>query len=351
MSKKSNKINKKHKIKNKTLRKNRKSKNKISIKNKKFYKKGGTTIYYIDTDEVKHPDITYNGTQFFRKVFSKHPTEEGKYLIKVENTIIKILMEHPNPNIVKYYDINDRYIDMEEVNTFKSNPSFFNEPLMGSKEIVEIQEVMRNVKDFLQGLGIMYVDWKFDNIGKSFIDGKYKLFDFDACGLIDLLTKEWKLKPIETYWSYKQAIKNGSKTPKEIDDWSFQHNIIEEGNQMIQYQIQQNGGGNKISELEMNKCNEFCSNSYLEKYRKQFRETFKTNPYIKPKTDDEIEELLKNVNMNEKVNECKQTFCSPNCKESGKNNKLRYVCPACVKKFPEVKKLGAVTFCKYDSNI
>ena len=34
-------------------------------------------------------------------------------------------MEHPNPNIVKYYDINDRYIDMEEVNTFKSNPSFF----------------------------------------------------------------------------------------------------------------------------------------------------------------------------------------------------------------------------------
>jgi hypothetical protein len=43
---------------------------------------------------------------------------------------------------------------------------------------------MSNVKDFLQGLGIMYVDWKLDNIGKSLIDGKYKLFDFDASGLV-----------------------------------------------------------------------------------------------------------------------------------------------------------------------
>jgi serine/threonine protein kinase len=229
MNKKSNNINKKRKIKNKTLRKNRKSK-----KNKKIYKKGGTTIYDMDTDAVEHPDITYNGFPYFRKLYSKNPNEEQKYLKKVENAIVKILMEHPNPNIVKYYDTNDRYVDMEEVNTFKSNPSFFDEPVMTSKEILEIQEVMGNVKDFLQGLGIMYIDWKFDNIGKSIIDGKYKLFDFDASGLIDLLTKKWKLKPNEKYWSYKQAIKNGSKTPKEIDDWSFHHNIIEEGNKMIE---------------------------------------------------------------------------------------------------------------------
>jgi hypothetical protein len=35
---------------------------------------------------------------------------------------------------------------------------------------------MKNVKDFLQSLGIMYIDWKIDNIGVSNV-GAYKLFD------------------------------------------------------------------------------------------------------------------------------------------------------------------------------
>jgi serine/threonine protein kinase len=218
-----NKKSKKRKIKNKTLRKN---------------KKGGTTIYYMDKDKVEHTNLTYNGLPFFRKVYINHPhNEEQKYLKKVEITIVKILMEHPNSNIVTYYDINNRYVDMEELNTDKSNPLFFDEPAMTSREIIQIQEIMESVKDFLQGLGIMYVDWKFDNIGKSRIDGKYKLFDFDASGLINLSTKEWKLKPIDKYWSYKEAIKNGAKTPKEIDDWSFHHNIIKEGNKMIQGEL------------------------------------------------------------------------------------------------------------------
>ena len=227
-------MNQKSNKKNKTLKKNknRKRKNKTLKKNKK----GGSIIYDTDTDTVKNSNLTYNGFPFFRKVYINPPkNEEQRYVISIENAIVKILMEHTNPNIVKYYDINNRYVDMELLNTVKSNPAFIDEPSMTSEEIIEIQEVMRNVKDFLQGLGIMYIDWKFDNIGKS-SDGKYKLFDFDASGLIDLTTTEWKLKPIE-YWSYNQAIKNSSKTPKEIDDWSFNHNIIEEGNKKIQEQI------------------------------------------------------------------------------------------------------------------
>jgi hypothetical protein len=103
---------------------------------------------------------------------------------------------------------------------------------MTSEDLNEIIEVMSKVKDFLQTLGIMYVDWKFDNMGKS-VDGKYKLFDFDASGLSDLKTQEWKLKANHIYWSYKEAIKNGAQTPKEIDDWSFNYNIIEEGEKML----------------------------------------------------------------------------------------------------------------------
>ena len=53
---------------------------------------------------------------------------------------------------------------------------------------------MKEVKKFLQDIGFIYVDWKFDNIGKS-KDGNYKLFDFDASGIINLDTNEWIVTP------------------------------------------------------------------------------------------------------------------------------------------------------------
>jgi serine/threonine protein kinase len=195
--------------------------------------KAGTksTIYDPDTDSVKHIDETYDGKPFFRKNYGK-PNMFLAYSKEMEIAIVKILMEHPHPNIVHYYDINAKYADMEQVDTHKSNPLYLYENVMTSEDLNEIIEVMSKVKDFLQDLGIMYVDWKFDNLGKS-VDGKYKLFDFDASGLIDLKTQQWKLKANPIYWSYKEAIKNGAKTPKEIDDWSFKHNIIEEGEKMV----------------------------------------------------------------------------------------------------------------------
>jgi hypothetical protein len=101
------------------------------------------------------------------------------------------------------------------------------------KDLNEIIEVMTNEKDFLQTLGIMYIDWKFDNMGQA-LDGSYKLFDFDASGLIDLQTQQWKLKANPIYWSYNEAIKNGCKTPKEIDDWSFNYNIIKDGEKLLE---------------------------------------------------------------------------------------------------------------------
>lgn len=117
---------------------------------------------------------------------------------------------------------------MEQVNSEKSNPLY--KP-MTNEEIIEIQQTMSKVKDFLQSLGIIYVDWKYDNLGKS-LNGAYKLFDFDASGLIDLTSKEWILKP-QHYWSYNEAIKNGALTPKEIDDWSFNYNMITEVNKTL----------------------------------------------------------------------------------------------------------------------
>ena len=191
-----------------------------------------STIYNMNNDTTKTSDETYNGLLFFRKLGAPYSSKAHIYSNNVERTIIKILMEHSHPNIVNYYELSDDYITMEQVSSAKSDPSFFDEGPLSYEEIIEIQQTMRKVKDFLQSLGIMYIDWKYDNLGKS-LDGNYKLFDFDASGLIDLQSNEWILKP-HHYWSYNEAVKNGAKTPKEIDDWSFNYNMIEEALKIFQ---------------------------------------------------------------------------------------------------------------------
>ena len=185
-----------------------------------------STIYNMSNDTTENSEETYNNNLFFRKNGTPYRSISQAYSKHVETTIVKILMDHPHINIVNYYEINDDYITMEQVSSAKSDPSFFEEGPLSYEEIIEIQQTMRKVKDYLQSLGIMYIDWKYDNLGKS-LDGNYKLFDFDASGLIDLNSQEWILKP-QHYWSYNEALKNGAKTPKEIDDWSFNYNMIEE---------------------------------------------------------------------------------------------------------------------------
>ena len=189
-----------------------------------------STIYNMNSDNTSKTDETYDGVPFFRK-FGPPRTLNHAYSNKVERTIIKILMEHPHPNIVNYYNINNDYITMEQLYTQKSDPSYVGLEPRSYEEIIEIQEVMEKVKDFLQGLGIMYIDWKYDNLAKS-EDGNYKLFDFDASGLIDINSQDWILEP-QHYWSYNEALKNGCVTPKEIDDWSFNYNIIEDGFKLV----------------------------------------------------------------------------------------------------------------------
>ena len=207
----------KHK-RNTTKRKNTKKKNtkKKNTKKQKRNKNGGSTIFDMDEGEtIKIDDLTPDGNTFFRKMYSKH---KGKNDVRhIEKQLVEFLMRNPHPNIVTFYDVNNEYLDMEELNT-KINDND-----------TEIISVMREVKEFLQNLGIMYIDWKFDNIGKS-KDGNYKLFDFDASGIINLDTNEWIVTP-PNFWSFKNAIKNNCTTPKKIDDWSFEYNIL--GNKSI----------------------------------------------------------------------------------------------------------------------
>ena len=178
---------------------------------------GGSVIY--ENGDILETIETFNGMPFFRKVFYNNVTEPNSEkqirLSKAANAeiiIANILVKNPFPNIVTFYEINKNYIEMEELDIkTKLNPE-------------KVKEIMKNVKDFLQNLGIMYIDWKTDNIGIS-KDGTYKLFDFDASGLIDLKTNNWIVEPLE-YYSYDNAIKNGCITPQQIDDFSFNKEIM-----------------------------------------------------------------------------------------------------------------------------
>lgn len=197
-NKKSSKYNKKLTQRKKCEDKNcsvyqKKIKNMLS----KRIKNGGGKIFTLDSKILKTNEL-YEGKEFFQKMTNN----------ETEKKLCKIIMENPHKNIVKIYEVGNDFIKMESLNT---NLTGINES--------EIKEKMTGVKNYLQSLGIMYIDWKLDNIGIG-EDGELKLFDFDASGLIE--PTKWESKPPE-YYSYRQAVKNGIKTPIGIDNYAFEN--------------------------------------------------------------------------------------------------------------------------------
>ena len=202
----------------KTMRKKKSVKRKFMKQKKIRVKKGRKTLktkkrgggkIYTENGDFENLEEKHDNKEIFRKMIGNG--EDGKTEMKIS----EILMENPHQNIVKIYKINykePKYIDMEMVDTDLSNIS-----------AEEIKEKMRNVKDYLQSLGIMYIDWKPDNIGIG-EDGELKLFDFDVSGLLDPIHGNWIMPPLK-YAAYKEAIKNGMKTPKEIDDYTFEQEL------------------------------------------------------------------------------------------------------------------------------
>ena len=152
----------------------------------------------------------------FRKLYSTQSDRVLLYQLR-EKKLIDYLQSYEHPNVVTFYQVTDRYVDMEYL-----------DPLESQDTLKRIVPVMETVKTFLQGIGVIYMDWKLDNIAK----GKhgYTLFDFDCSGMVEkddvhLLDTEieWKVEP--SGWSYEQS-KRVCATPKEMDDWSFVYNLV-----------------------------------------------------------------------------------------------------------------------------
>lgn len=180
--------------------------NRIQINNiivEKLLKMKKSKIYTFD-GELLESDLLYNNNPIFRKMTQN----------KAELEIAKILMKHPHDHIVIIYNVGSIYIDMELLDVdhpllYKGNPT--------------IKEKMLLAKDHLQQLGIMYIDWKIDNIGLN-KNGNSKLFDFDGSGMIDIKNNLWKIKP-PPFWSYNKALENGIIDPIEIDNFAYNYNL------------------------------------------------------------------------------------------------------------------------------
>jgi serine/threonine protein kinase len=177
---------------------------KTRFRNKKTI--GGMKTYTAEGDIIEDPQTLIDDKDFFRKMTPTRAYNKG------EKEICEILMKHPHKNIIKIYAVTNDYIDMELLNTDLMKVS-----------MSKLQKDMMEVKTFLQGLGIMYIDWKLDNIGIS-DDGELKLFDFDVSGLINTETNEWIIKPPE-FWAYNDAVEHGMKTPIEIDNYAFKEGL------------------------------------------------------------------------------------------------------------------------------
>jgi serine/threonine protein kinase len=152
-------------------------------------------VYTLDGDIIDL-DYMFNGLPVFRKMTNSQN----------EKHIANMLLGHNIKHVVTIYSVTETYIDMELLDT--------NMPTLPEDSL----------KDSLQSLGIMYIDWKHDNIGTS-SDNVSKLFDFDMSGLVDVNNPDkWIICPPK-YYAYKNAIDSGAVTPKEIDDMAFYNGL------------------------------------------------------------------------------------------------------------------------------
>jgi hypothetical protein len=162
--------------------------------------------YNLEGHIVDLPEL-FDGTPFFRK---------STYSV-VEKLIAKTLMRHPHPNIVQIYRVDGYMVDMELVKP------------IGRLNPVRLWRQMDSARKHLQRFGIMYIDWKLDNIGVDRY-GNYKLFDFDVSGIAEIDRPEWRVDPLK-YYIYQKAAKMYAE-PQMIDNYAFFLGIIDKISQL-----------------------------------------------------------------------------------------------------------------------
>eukprot|EP00798_Chlamydomonas_sp_ICE-L_P012733 gene12733-15979_t len=108
-------------------------------------------------------------------------------------------------NVVTIYDITDTHIDMELLDIHADENT-----------IGDMEADIRNAIQQLNAAGIIYIDLRRDNIGYSHDDAKWKIFDFDASGIVDVDDDSvWLMEPP----AYYIAVFEGIREPPFIEFW------------------------------------------------------------------------------------------------------------------------------------
>ena len=107
----------------------------------------------------------------FRKVWDTHCAYDLN-----EYDICLILKNNPHKNIVHIYDVQRGHVDEEMLDVGLEKEDF-----LKAGKFEEISLALEH----LHKLNIVYIDLKLENIGWSKRDSCYKLFDFNASGIIE----------------------------------------------------------------------------------------------------------------------------------------------------------------------
>ena len=103
---------------------------------------------YNEEGTILEIDEQMNGLPFFRKM----TTDSG------ELKICRMIKERPHPNIVNILRIGPDFVDMELVEPCHRLESY-NE--------MNVCQDMARAMTHLREMDILYIDWKYDNVGRS----------------------------------------------------------------------------------------------------------------------------------------------------------------------------------------
>lgn len=116
-----------------------------------------------------------------RTVFCKHTTSPA------ELAIARRIRDNPHHSIVTVYDVAGTCVYMEHLDTDAAREL---------DPTVLLTSIYGSTAAHLRALGVVYVDWKPDNIGISQDTGLPKLFDFNMSGVVDPKDPtKWELEP------------------------------------------------------------------------------------------------------------------------------------------------------------
>ena len=148
-----------------------------------------------------------NGRPFFRKYRrsvrlralphrrqSQRLLREREEAWRVESEVARRLMRHPSEHICNVYAVTDDYIDYEllDMNAEPRN------------SLAAVYAALKEAYRDLDSIDVVYMDTQFHNVGYSYANRRWKLIDFDACGLMDSSHERWVVAPQE--WTRKVIV-------------------------------------------------------------------------------------------------------------------------------------------------